>query len=85
VNRFILLLFAIPVLSILGIAIYQFVDEMTRKRFVLERRQRAADEAGAGVQRRRYSDSVPPGTLRNPDTASSTTKSEVSVPQVHGA
>jgi hypothetical protein len=78
-------LFAIPILSIVVIGAYQFFDEMRKKRFVLERRvARAAEDALAGAQRRRYSDSVPPGTLRNSDTPNSGSGSDVSVPQANG-
>ena len=83
-GKIIFLLFAIPVISIVVIALYQFFDEMFKKKFVLERRVRSSDDQPAGAQRRRYSDSVPPGTLRNPEAAGSGAKNDVPVPQVHG-
>ena len=85
-NRVTYFMFAIPAISIVVIAIYQVFDEMRRKNFILERRARmSADQPSAGSQRRRYSDAVPPGTLRNPETATSGPASEVLAPQAHEA
>jgi hypothetical protein len=82
-NRIKILLFAIPLISMAVIAFYQLIDESFVKKFVLERR--AASSAGeAGTHRRRYSDPVPPGSLRNPETANPGPNAEVSVPQIHG-
>ncbi len=79
-----LFLFAIPATSIVVIAVIQVFDELFKKKFVLERRARTSrGPASDGVQRRRYSDSVPPGTLRNPDTTVSAPAKEAAVPQVH--
>ncbi len=50
-----LLLFAIPVICIIVIAFAQFRDEMFKKRFVIERRTRAANARNSG-HNRRYND-----------------------------
>jgi hypothetical protein len=79
------LLFAIPILSMVVIGLYQFFDEMFKKKFVLERRG-TGERPAAGAPRRRFSDSVPPGTLRNPESsAANGAPAEVKVAQVHGA
>ena len=74
-NHVMLLLFAIPVVSFFAIALYQVIDETFKKKFVLERRAgSAADRAPGGPeQRRRFSDTVPAGTLRTADHADDTT------------
>jgi hypothetical protein len=82
-NRVTILIFTIPFISMAVIGFCQFYDEMFKKKFILERRApRAGDEADA--QRRRYSDAVPPGSLRNPESATSAASAEVPVPQIHG-
>ncbi len=82
-QNFILFLFSIPIVSIIIIALYQFFDEMFKKKFELERRsQNAIEDALASVQRRRYTDHTPQAALRNPAAAPSATVAEVSVPQV---
>jgi hypothetical protein len=84
-QKFNLYLFAIPILSMIVIGLYQFFDEMFKKEFRLERRTgRPAGEVTTRVPQRRYSDSVPPGTPSKPETAASATTNEVSVPQVNG-
>ena len=86
-QKFILFLFAIPILSFVVIAIYQVCDEMFKKHFHLERRAAPSADAPKDAPRRRYSDSVPPGTPRpprNPEAATSATSAEVSVPQANG-
>jgi hypothetical protein len=71
-NRITYFLFAIPAVSIVVIALYQIIDEMTKKHFVLERRAGTPDDqTAAGAPKRRYSDAVSTGTVRNPETASS--------------
>jgi hypothetical protein len=78
-----LLLFAIPVLSIVFMGIYQICDEMFKKHFVLERRKaETANQASTDAKRRRYTDSVPPGTLRNPETGTSATAPQASTPPI---
>ncbi len=85
-HRMYIFLFAIPLISIAGIGIYQVVDEMFKKIFVLERRVRQLeDQEAAGMPRRRYSDEVPAGVLRHPETVTPNKTSEVSLPQTHGA
>jgi hypothetical protein len=85
-NQTLILIFAIPAVTLILIAVYQFSDEMFKKQFVLERRkQRSADDDAAHAMRRRYSDSVPPGTLRNPeatDSSASSATAEAPVPQI---
>jgi hypothetical protein len=77
-------IFAIPAISIVVIAIYQVFDEMRKKNFILERRTKiATDQPLVGSQSRRYSDAVPPGTLRNPETSTSGPTSEVLEPRTH--
>jgi hypothetical protein len=84
-NKIVYLLFAIPAISVVVIALSQVFDEMSKKRFILERRaEMSADQASAVSERRRYSDPVPPGTLRNPETATSSTTTEGPMAQVHG-
>jgi hypothetical protein len=72
-NRVMFLLFAIPVISIAVIAFYQFFTETFQKKFVVERRIKSytvqLPDAPLSEYRRRYSDDVPPGTLRNPETS----------------
>jgi hypothetical protein len=69
-NRVTYFLFAIPAVSIVIIALYQIIDEMTKKHFVLERRAGAPDDqTAAGSPKRRYSDAVPPETGRNAEAA----------------
>jgi hypothetical protein len=82
-NQTLAVLFAIPVVTIVVFALYQFFDEMFKKHFVLERRaQRSGDEDSAGAPRRRYSDSVASGAPRHPETAVSSTAAEAPVAQV---
>jgi hypothetical protein len=77
-------IFAIPTVSIVVIAIYQVFDEMRKKNFILERRTKiSTDHSSVNSQSRRYSDAVPPGTLRNPETVTSGTTTEVLAPRVH--
>jgi hypothetical protein len=65
-NRVTYFLFAIPAISIVVIALYQIIDEMTKKHFVLERRTgMSADDS----PKRRYVDAVPTEPLRNSETA----------------
>jgi hypothetical protein len=85
-NQVTYLMFAIPAISIVVIAIYQVFDEMRQKNFILERRARmSGNQPSAGTPRRRYSDTVPPGTLRHPETATSGPASEVLAPRTHKA
>jgi hypothetical protein len=84
-NKALLLLFTVPAISIVVIGLYQFCDESFKKHFILERRtKKSPDQAAKGVPRRRYTDSVPPGTLRNPEKAPAGSTKEVPKPQVHG-
>ena len=53
-NHGILLLFAIPILCIIVVALAQFKDEMFKKKFVIDRRK--AQDPNSRF-RRRYSDS----------------------------
>ncbi len=76
-------LFSIPCLSILIIGLYQNLDEIFKKNFVLERRKGPNGQKPAGGPRRRYSDSVPSGTLPHPETATSETVNEAPVAQSH--
>jgi hypothetical protein len=85
VQKIYLYLFAIPILSMIVIGLYQFFDEMFKKEFHLERRTgRPAGDLATRVPNRRFSDSVPPGTLSKPETTASATTSEASIPQVNG-
>ena len=70
-NQIIAILFAIPILCIIVIVVSQFKDEMFKKKFVIERRNRAK---GTALDRapgtppspdRRYSDSQSPNTNQN--------------------
>ncbi|WP_433975569.1 hypothetical protein [Tunturiibacter lichenicola] len=77
-------IFSIPVISIVVIAIYQVFDEIREKNFILERRTKmSADQPSAESLSRRYSDAVPPGTLRNPETSTSGPTTEVLAPRAH--
>jgi hypothetical protein len=77
-------IFSIPAISIVAIGIYQVVDELRTKKFILERRTKmSADQPSAEFQSRRYSDAVPPGTLRNPETSTSDPNTEVLAPRAH--
>jgi hypothetical protein len=79
-NKIAYLLFAIPAVSIVVVALSQVLDEMSKKEFILERRGRVAgDPVSTDVEKRRYSDSVPPGTLRNPETTTSGATAEVPI------
>jgi hypothetical protein len=69
-NRVTYFLFAIPAVSIVIIALYQIIDEMTKKHFVLERRKGTPDDQlPPDLPKRRYSDAVPPETDRNAESA----------------
>jgi hypothetical protein len=77
-------IFSIPTISIVVIGIYQVVDEIRSKKFSIERRTKmSADQPSAESQSRRYSDVVPPGTLRNPETSTSGPTTEGLPPRVH--
>jgi hypothetical protein len=54
-NHGVLLLFAVPTLCIIVIAFAQFKDEVFKKKFILERRNRAANSQNPS-HNRRYSD-----------------------------
>jgi hypothetical protein len=54
INHGIFLLFAIPALCIVVIAVAQFGDEMFKKKFIIDRRKAHDENSGF---RRRYSDS----------------------------
>jgi hypothetical protein len=70
-NQVIFVLFAIPILCIIVIVVSQFKDEMFKKKFVIERRNRrngtALDRASGSpaTPNRRYSDSHSPNTEKN--------------------
>jgi hypothetical protein len=70
-NQAIVVLFAIPILCIIVIVVSQFKDEMFKKKFVIERRNRskgtALDRApgSPGSSNRRFSDSQSPSTEKN--------------------
>jgi hypothetical protein len=82
-NQTVLWLFIIPIVSIVIMGIYQICHEMFKEHFVLERRKARSSDPAAGVERRRrYSDSVPPGTLRNPENGASANNLESSTPKV---
>jgi len=66
-NHGVLFLFAIPALCIIVIAVAQFKDEVFKKRFILERRNRAANSQNPG-HNRRYSDRRAPAV--HPETSS---------------
>lgn len=69
-NRVTYFLFAIPAISIVVIALYQIIDEMTKKHFVLERRAGTPDDQlPDGSPKRRYSDAMQSGTDRNSESA----------------
>ena len=58
-HRVYLLLFAVPVISIIVIGLYQILDETFKKEFILERRSgQSTDEASGDAPRRRYVDAV---------------------------
>jgi hypothetical protein len=73
-NQSIWWLFAIPVLAIIIVAVYQFWDEMFKKKFVIDRRNPSsrgtpADrrQPGKSVSRnRRYNDPVDPSAQTEP-------------------
>jgi hypothetical protein len=67
-NHGVLFLFAIPALCIIVIAIAQFKDEVFKKKFILERRNRAANSQNP-AHNRRYSDRRAPGAAQ-PETNS---------------
>ena len=61
-HHFYLWLFSIPLVSMVIIGLYQNLDEVSKSKFVLERRRnRQSDAAPAGTPRRRYSDGVAAG------------------------
>jgi hypothetical protein len=60
-NHGILLLFAIPALCIVVIAIIHFGDEMFKKKFIIERRRQAAAGSTNSSHNRRYNDPKLPG------------------------
>ncbi len=68
-----LLLFAIPVVSIVVIGLYQILDETFKKEFILERRGAGSADAAPGELKRRYLDSVA-------DEANSTAETEKDAP-----
>jgi hypothetical protein len=68
-NHGVLWLFAIPTVCILVIAFAQFKDEMFKKKFVIDRRQRRSDGSNP-THNRRYSD------RRQPAAASEATSEE---------
>jgi hypothetical protein len=85
VQKIYLYLFAIPILSMIVIGLYQFFDEMFKKEFRLERRSRTpTGELPTRVPKRRYTDSVQPGAPGKPEAGTSATANEASVPQVNG-
>jgi hypothetical protein len=67
-NQLIVLLFAVPVLCIVVIALNQFIDETFKKKFVIDRRanpngtpaDRRISRSSGDSQNRRYSDRVVP-------------------------
>jgi hypothetical protein len=67
-NQVIAVLFAIPIICIIVIVVSQFKDEMFKKKFVIERRNRAKGTAldrapgTPATPSRRYSDSQSPST-----------------------
>ena len=88
----IFVLFAIPIVSILVVVLIQFLDEMFKKKFVIERRGSSSSVKGS-IKRlstapptsdnRRYSDLVPAGALRNSDPEASGSDAEGLETQVH--
>jgi hypothetical protein len=68
-NQVIVLLFAIPVLCMVVIAVNQFIDETFKKTFVIDRRanpdatpaDRRITRSSGNSHHRRYSDRVTPG------------------------
>ena len=82
-NQTLVLLFAIPVITFVLIGLYQFLDENTKKHFILERRGQGSAEADSGgAPRRRYSDTVTAGSLRHPEAEGSSKVAEAPVVQV---
>jgi hypothetical protein len=67
-NQVIVLLFAIPVLCMVVIAVNQFIDETFKKTFVIDRRTNSSGEvsdrrisrSSGGIHNRRYSDRLIP-------------------------
>lgn len=75
-----LLAFTIPLISIIAIGLYQIMDEMKKKKFILERRQASVDQAPADSPRRRYADGVRAGAAaRHPKAENSESATEVPV------
>ncbi len=66
-NHGVVWLFAIPTLCILVIAFTQFKDEMFKKRFIIDRRQRRSD-GNNPTHNRRYSDRRAPATATSEAT-----------------
>lgn len=67
-NEVILVLFAIPILCIIVIAWSQFHDEMFKKKFLIERRNRDANAKNQVTANRRYND--PKGPAAHSETVS---------------
>lgn len=71
-HHFYLWLFSIPLISMVVIGLYQNLDEISKNKFVLERRKaRQSRDVSAGVPRRRYSDSVATASVRQSETGKS--------------
>jgi hypothetical protein len=66
-NHGVLWLFAIPAVCILVIAFAQFKDEVFKKKFVIDRRQRRSDGANP-THNRRYSDRRQPAAATSEAT-----------------
>jgi hypothetical protein len=73
-NQSVFILFAIPILCIVVVAFSQFGDEMFKKKFVIERRKRAADARNDASGNRRYNDPKVPGA--QPETISQQSTTE---------
>ena len=85
-HKMYLLLFSVPVISIIVIGLYQILDETFKKEFILERRgTQSMDQASGESPKRRYADAVAAEKLRKLENAGAEVETDAPVAQTHGA